>query len=68
VIKVMYQRTEDGSADKAEKFELPPLDVHQAIELLQSWSSDDPQEQRDTWDQLKKTLDEGRLSDRKLFP
>lgn len=64
----MYQRIEEGSIDKAEKFELPPLDVDRAIELLQSWSSDDPQEQRETWEYLKKTLEEDRLSDRKLFP
>jgi hypothetical protein len=67
----MYQRIEKGSADKTEKFELPPLDVDNAIALLQSWCGDDPQEQqeqRDTWEYLRKTLDEDRLSDRKLFP
>ena len=64
----MYQRIEDSSADKAKKFELPPLDVDHAIKLLQSWSSDETQEQRETWELLKKALDEDRLSDRKLFP
>ncbi len=64
----MYQRIEKGSTEKPEKFKVPPVEVDQAIELLQSWFGDDTQEQRETWDYLKKTLDEDRLSDRKLFP
>lgn len=67
----MYQRIEKGSADQAEKFELLPLDIDDAIALLQSWCGDEPQqqqEQRDTWEYLKKSLDEDRISDRKLFP
>jgi hypothetical protein len=43
-----------------------------AIELLRSWmetkDEDDAAEQRETWEYLKKVLDEDRLSDRKLFP
>jgi excisionase family DNA binding protein len=40
-----------------------------AIELLRSWREEgDEQEQRETWEYLKKALDEDRLSDRKLFP
>lgn len=64
----MYQRIEKGSAEAPEKFELPPVDVDHAIELLQSWFGDDTEEQRETWEYLKKTLDEDRISDRKLFP
>ena len=64
----MYQRIEKGSGEKPEGFELPPVDVDRAIELLQSWFGDDSEEQRETWEHLKKTLDEDRLSDRKLFP
>lgn len=38
------------------------------IQLLKSWSEEDEQEQKETWEQLKQALDEDRLSDRKLFP
>ena len=38
-----------------------------AIQLLRSWRSEDEQEQRETWEYLKKALDEDRLSNRKLF-
>lgn len=42
------------------------------IRLLQSWreedEEEDAQEQRAAWEELKRTLDEDRLSDRKLFP
>jgi hypothetical protein len=66
----MYQRIDEGS-EKTGKFEPPPLDVEQTIALLQSWYSNGPQEQqeqRETWQYLKQTLDEDRTSDRKLFP
>lgn len=57
----------------------PPLPTNQqiilnveqqkaAIELLRSWREGDQQEQQETWDYLKRVLDEDRLSDRKLFP
>ena len=43
-----------------------------AIDLLDSWLNEtDPEvirEQRETWEFLKKALDEDRLSYRKLFP
>jgi hypothetical protein len=67
----MYQRIEHNSKEKPDKFELPPFDVDQAVSLLQSWNAEEPQEQqeqRETWEYLKKTLDEDRISDRKLFP
>ena len=39
-----------------------------AREVLSSFMEEDEEEQRETWDQLKKVLDEDRLSSRKLFP
>ena len=42
------------------------------IQLLRSWREDDDEEdareQRETWEYLRRVLDEDRLSDRKLFP
>ena len=46
-----------------------PSVVNQAaVDLLLSWQTDDEQEQRDTWDYLKRVLEEDRLSDRSIFP
>lgn len=42
--------------------------VQATIDLLQSWQEGDEQEQRETWEYLKKALDEDRPSQRKLFP
>ncbi|UXE58662.1 MAG: hypothetical protein KA717_21790 [Woronichinia naegeliana WA131] len=41
-----------------------------AIDLLDSWLSEDEDasEHQQTWDYLKKVMDEDRLSDRPLFP
>ena len=40
-----------------------------AIDLIDSWlNEDDPAEHQETWDFLKKALDEDRLSNRPLFP
>jgi len=40
-----------------------------AIELLRSWEEEgDEQEQTETWEYLRKALDEDRLSNRPLFP
>lgn len=38
-----------------------------AISLLDSWLKGDEKEQTETWDFLKKSLDEDRLSDRKFY-
>ena len=39
------------------------------IELLRRWREEgDEEEQKETWEYLKKALDEDRLSYRKLFP
>ncbi len=54
-----------------EPYELPPGNVAEAITLLRHWREDesDTEEQRETWEYLKRVLDEDRLSsDRKLFP
>jgi hypothetical protein len=50
--------------------QLPAKDRRaEAIALLQSWiDADDGGEQKETGDYLIRTLDEDRLSDRKLFP
>lgn len=42
--------------------------IEAAIRLLDSWSEGDEQEQRETWEYLQRSLDEDRLSYRKLFP
>ncbi len=40
-----------------------------AIELLRSWEEEgDEQEQTETWEYLRRVLDEDRLSNRPLFP
>lgn len=39
-----------------------------AIRLLESWSEGDAQEQRETWEYLKRVLDQDRSSERRLFP
>lgn len=38
-----------------------------AISLLDFWLRGDEKEQKETWDFLKKSLDEDRLSDRKFY-
>ena len=38
-----------------------------ALQLLQTWCTDDAQEQAETWMVIKKVLEEDRLSDRSLF-
>jgi hypothetical protein len=67
----MYQRIDKNPLEEADQFTLPDIDVNQALALLQSWNveeSPERDEQRETWEFLKQTLDEDRLSDRKLFP
>jgi hypothetical protein len=44
-----------------------PSKAQQAIALLDEWLNDDSGYDAQTWPQLKKALDEDRLSDRKLF-
>jgi hypothetical protein len=66
----MYERIDKNSSEDVGNFALPAVDVNQAIALLQSWNveeSPERDEQRDTWEYLKKALDEDRLANRKLF-
>lgn len=48
--------------------ERQPVVNQAAVDLLESWQAGDEQEQRDTWEYLKQTLEEDRLSDRTLLP
>ena len=43
-------------------------DPEAVIRLLRAWCVEDADEQRETWEFLRRALDEDRLSDRKLFP
>ena len=48
---------------------LPPCDVEGTLELLRFLrEEDDAAEQRETFQYLKRVLDEDRFSDRKIFP
>jgi hypothetical protein len=51
-----------------DQWDLPPVDVNNALALLRSWYDEDTAEQKNTWEQLKVALDQDRLSERKLFP
>lgn len=51
---------------KEETTAVPPENVA-AIELLKAWRNEDAEEQRETWEYLRKVIDEDRLSDRKFF-
>lgn len=42
--------------------------TEQVHKLFQSWREGDAREQKETWEYLKRVLDEDRSSDRKLFP
>jgi hypothetical protein len=39
-----------------------------ALEMLREWDQEDPEEQRETWEFLKRALDEDRPGQRPLFP
>jgi hypothetical protein len=39
-----------------------------ALEMLHQWDQEDPDEQRETWEFLKRALDEDRPGQRQLFP
>jgi hypothetical protein len=61
----MYQ---ERPADNHDELSLDPINVNFAVNLLKSWYDEDTEEQQKTWDSLKKSIDEDRLSGRKLFP
>ena len=57
------------SQEELDKFD--PVKQHEALsKLMQEWEEedDDEQEQTETWEFLRKALDEDRLSNRPLFP
>jgi hypothetical protein len=45
---------------------LPPENIA-AIQLLDSWLNEDVQDHSKEWEEIKQTIEENRLSDRKLF-
>ncbi|HEV2911898.1 MAG TPA: hypothetical protein VGX92_01160 [Pyrinomonadaceae bacterium] len=45
---------------------LPPENIA-AIQLLDLWIAEDMQDRSEEWERIKRTIDENRLSDRKLF-
>lgn len=48
---------------------LPPKDRRTELAaLIQTWTDEDEEEQRETGEHLIRALDENRLSDRPLFP
>jgi hypothetical protein len=52
-------------------YTLPAGDPEKAVALLESWCNvdeEEAQDQRETFEYLKRVLDEDRLSYRKLFP
>lgn len=53
-----------------EPFELPPSYPDEAIALLRFWREDesDTEEQEETFEFLRRVLDEDRFTTRKLFP
>lgn len=53
--------------DKTPQKKTLSLQTLKAIALLDSWENEDAQEQKETWNYLKKVLDEDRFSYRKLF-
>jgi intergrase/recombinase len=55
---VSVQGARDTRSDKRDK----------AIRLLRSWRGEDDTEHEETWEYLRRALDEDRLSNRKLFP
>lgn len=71
--RLAYEPPHAASRSEIENKELPQNATQSQknralIQLLRSWREGDEQEQRSTWEYLKKALDEDRLSERKLFP
>lgn len=62
----------DLTAQEREERRLEQIQRNQAlIELLNGWAEGEPdeqEEQRETWELLKRALDEDRSSYRKIFP
>jgi hypothetical protein len=71
--RLAYEPPRTASQSEIENKELPQNAAQSQknralIQLLRSWREGDEQEQRSTWEYLKRALDEDRLSERKLFP
>lgn len=72
ILQDIFSRAEDIPSRVA-KLEAIPQNKkvisqnNDALELLNSWREGDEIEQKDTWNYLKKALEENRLSSRKLF-
>jgi hypothetical protein len=60
-------RSTSGSQSPLEERRHPATNA-QIHDLLQSWLTEDAEEHRETWELLKRALDEDRPSARKLFP
>jgi hypothetical protein len=63
--------TKDEKTADQERRRAQRVKNQSAIDLLDSWAiatEEEIAEQRETWEFLKKALDEDRLSYRKLFP
>ena len=48
--------------------EEPPASPSAVVKLLEQWMTEDEAEQRETFEILRRALDEGRPADCKLFP
>lgn len=46
----------------------PPASPPAVVRLLEQWMTEDEIEQRETFEILRRALDEGRAADCKLFP
>lgn len=56
------------TAEEAHRSSARQAEIEAAVRSLRTLLEDDEQEQRETFDYLKKSLDEDRPSHRKLFP
>lgn len=71
---ILLRLSTSHSTNDAREFlrQVSPNRRAEIIRLLQSWreedEKEDQQEQLAVWEELKRSLDEDRLSDRKLFP
>ena len=65
---MMPQPTTDTDSPDEERRKEQIRRNQAVIDLLNAWEQEDEEEQRETWEFLKRALDEDRLSFRKLFP
>lgn len=67
-VRMMPQPTTDTDSPDEERRKEQIRRNQAVIDLLNAWEQEDEEEQRETWEFLKRALDEDRLSFRKLFP